>query len=281
MVFCIQMEIKTIGVLGCGWFGFALAKALLAKDYLVKGTTTSEDKLATLEEFGIDSYQLNLNNEHKLPEDFFRVDVLFIAIPPRAKTDDATTYPAKLKRVADAAASANVQQIVFFSSTGIFEDGNFVVNEKDLPQPATESAKALQEAEELFKSYVEFTTTIIRFGGLLGPGRNLARFFAEKNNLANGRAPINLIELQDCLGLSLHLLQTQKFGETYHAVNPHHPTKMEFYPRLCEISGMPKPTFKDELLEWKQVESVNVPQILGYDFIIKDWFEWMDGKPVL
>ncbi len=281
MVFCIQMEIKKIGILGCGWFGFALAKALLAKDYLVKGTTTSENKLATLQEAGIEAYHLDLNEEGELPKAFFEVDVLFIAIPPRAKTDDATTYPAKLKRVAEAAVNANLKQIVFISSTGIYEDGNFVVDETDLPNPATESAKALQEAEELFKGYTDFTTTVIRFGGLLGPGRNLARFFAEKTNLANGRAPINLIEQQDCIGLSMHLLATQKFGETYHAVNPHHPTKLEFYPRLCEISGMPKPDFKDELLEWKQVESVNVPQILGYQFIIKDWFEWMDGKPVL
>ena len=48
------MEINKIGILGCGWFGFALAKALLAKDYLVKGTTTSEDKLATLKKAGIE-----------------------------------------------------------------------------------------------------------------------------------------------------------------------------------------------------------------------------------
>lgn len=275
------MEIKKIGVLGCGWFGFAFAKALIAKNYSVKGTTTSEGKLAALRAAGIEAYRLDLNEERDLPGNFFNVDVLLIAVPPRAKTDDATTYPAKLKRVVEAATNAKVRQIIFIGSTGIFEDGNFVVNETSIPNPATASAKALQEAEELFKSYSAFTTTVIRFGGLLGPGRNLARFFADKTNLDNGKAPINLIELQDCIGLSMHLLQTQKFGETYHAVTPHHPTKTDFYTRLCEVSGMAKPDFKDELLEWKQVESVNVPKILGYSFIINDWFKWMDEKPVL
>ena len=275
------MEIKTVSILGCGWFGLALAKTLVANNYSVKGSTTSEEKFAELEALGIKPYQLNLNEKGDLPIDFFKTDVLFIAVPPRAKTEDASTYPAKLKRIADAAAKSGVKQIVLISSTGIFEEGNFVVNETNIPNPATASAKALHEAEQLFKSYTQFTTTVIRFGGLLGPGRNLARFFAQKSNLANGNAPINLIELQDCIGLCLHLLKTQKFGHTYHGVAPHHPTKSDFYTRLCEVSGMERPDFKDELLEWKQLESINVPQILGYDFIIQDWFKWMDGRPML
>ncbi len=275
------MEIKTISILGCGWFGLAFAKTLVANNCLVKGSTTSKAKLGELQRLGIEAYQLNLNEEVDLPVDFFKTDVLFIAVPPRAKTDDASTYPAKLKSVADAAVNVNVKQIVLISSTGIFEDGNFVVNETNIPNPATASAKALQEAENLFKSYTQFTTTVIRFGGLLGPGRNLARFFAQKSNIANGNAPINLIEQQDCIGLCLHLLKSQKFGEIYHGVAPHHPKKNDFYTRLCEVSGMEPPHFKDELLEWKQIESVKVPQILGYDFIIKDWFKWMDEKPIL
>ncbi len=275
------MEIKTISILGCGWFGLALAKTLVANYYSVKGSTTSEEKLAELQDLGIAAYQINLNEVDDFPFDFFKTDVLLIAIPPRAKTEDASTYPAKLKRVAEAATKSGVKQIVLISSTGIFEDGNFVVNETNIPNPATASAKGLQDGENLFKNDTQFTTTVIRFGGLLGPGRNLARFFGEKLNLANGNAPINLIELQDCIGLCLHLLKTQKFGHTYHGVVPHHPKKSDFYTRLCEVSGMGLPDFKHELLEWKQVESVNLPQILGYDFIIQDWFEWMDGKPVL
>lgn len=275
------MEIKTISILGCGWFGLAFAKTLVVNNYLVKGSTTSKAKLGALQGLGIEAYHLNLNEEADLPADFFKTDVLFIAVPPRAKTEDASAYPTKLKRVADASVNSGLKQIVLISSTGIFEEGNFVVDERNIPNPASASAKALQQAEELFKSYSQFATTVIRFGGLLGPGRNLARFFAQKSNIANGNAPVNLIELQDCIGLCVHLLQSQKFGETYHGVTPHHPTKNDFYTRLCEVSGMEPAHFKYELLEWKQVESVNVPEILGYDFIIKDWFKWMNEKPVL
>ena len=42
-----------ISILGCGWLGFPLAKALLSKGLSVKGSTTSSEKLATLEKAGI------------------------------------------------------------------------------------------------------------------------------------------------------------------------------------------------------------------------------------
>ena len=42
------MENKKVSVLGCGWYGLALAKKLISLGYDVKGSTTSEAKLDTL-----------------------------------------------------------------------------------------------------------------------------------------------------------------------------------------------------------------------------------------
>jgi nucleoside-diphosphate-sugar epimerase len=268
------MEIKSIGILGCGWFGLPLAKALIAQGYVVKGSTTSTAKLEKLREEGIEPYQINLNETTDLPTDFFDTDVLFVNVPPRAKTESPSTYPEKLKRIAEAA--QNVKQLIFISSTGVFEDGNFEVDENTVPNPETAASKALFEAEQIFRTNAQFITSVIRFAGLIGPGRNLAKFFAGRTDVPNGKAPINLIALEDCIGLCLHLLQAQKFGEIYHAVTPHHPTRAAFYTRLCEVSGMEKPLFKDELLAWKQINTIHIPNKLGYNFKVKNWFEWMD-----
>lgn len=277
MLFCGQMEIKTISILGCGWFGLPFAKTLVAKGFKVKGSTTQTDKLEQLKAEGIEAYQINLNQTAALPADFFDADVLFINVPPRAKTAEASSYPEKLKRVAEA--GSKVKEVVFVSSTGVFEDGNFKVDENTTPKPESDSSIALREAEEVFTSKPSFRTTVIRFAGLIGPGRNLARFFAGKAGAPNGKAPINLITLEDCIGLCLHLLQTQKFGEIYHAVTPHHPTRAEFYTKLCEVSGMEKPVFADELLAWKEIRSINVGNNLGYSFKVQNWFSWMENSP--
>ncbi|WAC41537.1 SDR family oxidoreductase [Pedobacter sp. SL55] len=269
------MEIKTISILGCGWFGLPFAKALLAKGYRVKGSTTSMDKLEQLKAEGIEPYQINLNEDADLPASFFETDVLFVNVPPRAKAENAQNYAQKLTKIANAALG-KTSQLVFISSTGVFEDGNFEVDENTLPNPTNDAGRALLEAEKLWENYPQFSTTIMRFAGLIGPGRNLAKFFAGRADVSNGKAPINLITLDDCIGLCLRLLATEQFSEIYHGVAPHHPTRAAFYTQLCDVSGMEKPLFKDELLDWKQINSVNVSDKLGYNFEVQNWFKWME-----
>ncbi len=276
------MEIKKISILGCGWYGFALAKKLLKVGYVVKGSTTSQAKLSILKAAGIKPFivNFNVNNNEYLP-DFFDCDVLFIAIPPMRKTAQLNDYAAKLENIAAAAAKALVKQVVFISSTGIYPDSNISFNELNVPKPNTDAGQMLFEAEEVLKNNKAFTTTILRFGGLIGPERNLARHFAGKMAIANGLAPINLIHLTDCLGISLAILKQQAFGHTFNGVTPNHPTRAAFYTNACFAAGLQKPEFIPELLTWKQIDSVNLPAILGYKFKINNWADWLPTNDLL
>ncbi len=49
-----------ISILGCGWLGFPLAKALIENDFSVKGSTTSTDKIGLLENAGIAPFLIEL-----------------------------------------------------------------------------------------------------------------------------------------------------------------------------------------------------------------------------
>lgn len=258
------MKKETISVLGCGWYGLALAKALVADGYIVKGSTTSEHKLASIEALGIEPYLVNLaNDKEKVEADFFTSDVLVICIPSRKKDDYSLSLIDQIERMLTLTRS---NQLIFISSTGIYEDGNFIVDENIIPKPTSEVGKSLLAAETLLMKTTSFNTTIIRFGGLIGPNRNLAKHFAGKNEIANGLAPINLIHLDDCIGLTKAILLQKAFGQIYNGVAPTHPTRAEFYTKACADSGFEKPEFVNELLVWKQVESANVPKILGYEW---------------
>ena len=46
---------NTTSIFGCGWLGKPLALYLLEKDFQVKGSTTSEEKMQELKEEGIDA----------------------------------------------------------------------------------------------------------------------------------------------------------------------------------------------------------------------------------
>jgi nucleoside-diphosphate-sugar epimerase len=261
---------ETISILGCGWYGLALAKALLADGYLVKGSSTSKDKLPLLEAENIKPYLVNFDNDQTaFDADFFNCDVLFICIPPKKNDKSLMTYPSKIKSIIDASEKAKVKHIVMISSSGVFQDVNGSVNETDIPQPTSEAGKALFAAENVLRQQQSITITIIRFGGLIGPNRTLAKHFAGRKDIANGLAPINLIHLNDCIGLSKAILQKKAFGNLFHAVSPDHPSRSTFYTKACLASGMAKPEFIAELAGWKQVDSVNVPEILGYDWKVR------------
>ncbi|MBF4318664.1 SDR family NAD(P)-dependent oxidoreductase, partial [Vibrio anguillarum] len=71
-----------VSILGCGWYGLALAKALVADGITVKGSTTSGEKLPLLEAENIRPFLVDLSAEQpSLNPDFFNCDLLIIAIP--------------------------------------------------------------------------------------------------------------------------------------------------------------------------------------------------------
>lgn len=261
---------KTVSILGCGWFGMALAKALQANGHEVKGSTTTVSKIEQLQQAKIKPYLIDLAGENShLNSDFFDCDILFICIPPKANTS-AVPYASKIRQIASSA-TGKAKHVVLISSTGVFEDGNCIVTEKVAPQPSSETGVAVVTAENVLKQQQLFTCTIIRFAGLIGPDRNLAKHFAGKKNIANGLAPINLIHLNDCIGLCKAIIEQQAFGYVYHGVSPHHPTRKDFYTQVCINSKLERPTFIAEKLAWKQVDSVNVTQILGYNYLYNHW----------
>lgn len=268
--------INTISILGCGWYGLALAKALVHNGLNVKGSTTSADKLGVLAEAGIKPYLVSFAPDNESYDgDFFNCDVLWICIPPRGRQGEAGGYLGKLKRIALAATQHKVKHVVFISSTGVYGDVNAEVNELDAPQPDTDSGKALLSVETFLQQQTAFTATIIRFGGLVGPGREPGRFFAGKKGIPNGLAPVNLIHLDDCVGLSIALLQQQAFGRVYNACTPHHPTKAHFYKQAALKAGLEAPEFIPQLLQWKTVASLYTKTELKYEYHISNWDEWL------
>lgn len=262
--------------MGCGWYGFALAKTLVENGYEVKGSTTTKSKLATLAEVGVKPYLINFDlKSEAYDEDFLDSEILLISIPPKRSLPQPNDYLDKIGRIREAIAQSPVQQVILISSTGVYQDGNFVVDESIAPQPDSPAGKALLGAEELLKNHPQFTTTVLRFGGLFGPNRNLAKHFAGKSDIANGEAPINLIHLDDCLQISLAIIEQKAFGHTYHGVSPFHPTRSAFYTQACAVKGLATPKFLIELLDWKQIDSINLSAKLNYQFKVANWEQWM------
>lgn len=262
----MNQKTKTISILGCGWFGLALAKKLIELNYTVKGSTTSQEKLAVLQAENIQPYLVNFTADEVVADPaFFEANALFICIPPKRNSTELLDYPQKINSIL-ATAKDKSKHVVLISSTSVYADENKTINETSEPRPDTDSGRVVLAAEILFKKLFPENCTVIRFAGLIGPDRNPGRFFAGKSNIPNGLAPVNLIHQTDAVGIAVKLLEKKAFGRTYNACLPNHPAKMDFYANAAKTTGLATPDFIAEKKDWKIVDSVNVPKFLGYAF---------------
>lgn len=270
-----------ISILGCGWLGLPLAKSLLSKGYEVKGSTTSESKLEVLKNAGILPFQIQLEEYQIIGtiEDFLNeTDVLIIDIPPGLRrvilSSEEMTFVNKVKTLIPFIEKSGIQKVIFVSSTSVYGDGFPIVEitEETKPNPDTESGKQLVIAETLLQSNLNFKTTVIRFGGLLGDERHPAKFLAGRTNVENPDAPVNMIQREDCIGIIEKALDFARddnweWNQTFNAVAPQHPTRKAYYHKKAEIFNLPLPTFaEDSESKGKMISSKKVETILGYSF---------------
>lgn len=272
------MSVKiTISIVGCGWYGFDLATTLVNIGIRVKGSTTTFEKLSKLSEAGIEPYLIDFSDTTSIKPDFFECDILWIAIPPKTRSGNGDSYLASIHYLISSAKHHDIKQVILISSIGVYADINGEVNEQSTPNPDSLGGQVLLQAEELLKQQTDFTTTIIRFAGLIGPKRHPGRFFGGKKDIPNGNAPVNLIHLRDCVGISCAIIDQNAYGYTYNACTPDHPTKKEFYTKAALRIGLEQPEFLDEKKDWKIISSLYVDQMLKYQYRVSSLMQWLDA----
>ncbi|MEM8848378.1 MAG: SDR family oxidoreductase [Bacteroidota bacterium] len=241
---------KSIGVLGCGWLGFPLAQKLVDVEYEVHGTTTSSSKMDLLKNSGIQPYQIGLyadSIQGKIEDFLNQVKILIINVPPRLRKSNAESYVEKMKLLHSKLIGSSVEHILFASSTSVYGNIPGEITEDTKPHPITESGKQLLVCENLFREDPRFKTTIIRFGGLIGPNRHPVTMLSNKKGLTNGNDPVNLIHLDDCIHVILTIIKNEYWNETFNAVYPLHPTKKEYYTQEAMKRNLPKPGYEATL----------------------------------
>jgi nucleoside-diphosphate-sugar epimerase len=260
-----------ISILGCGWLGFPLAKALLENGFSVNGSTTSMEKISTLENAEISPFLIELGEvsiNGNVSKFLDGSQVLIIDIPPKLRGTATENFVAKIKNLIPFIEKAGIKKVVFVSSTSVYSDENKLVTEETIANPDTESGKQLVACEQLLQNNSQFETTVLRFGGLIGEDRNPIRFLAGRTNIENPNAPINLIHQEDCIGIIIKIIDTNCLGETFNAVAPFHPCREDYYTQKAKEYNLEPPIFVTSKPSiGKTILSDKLEKVLNYQFI--------------
>lgn len=268
------MQDKIISVMGCGWLGFPLAERLVENDYLVKGSTTTLDKIQLLEQHKIMPYYILADPEPRGDNisHFFHADVLILNIPPaiRGGKSSAEEYIAKIRAIANLAAASPISHVIFVSSTSVYPDDARVVSEKDAGPAGSEAGEALLVCEKLLLEHTEFSTTILRMAGLYGPDRHPGKFLSGRKNISKPNAPVNMLHLEDAIGVTIAALEQEAYGEIFNVCASQHPTRKAYYNAACSFLDLPAPEFANDEISGKEVSNNYLKETLEYVFVFDD-----------
>ncbi len=267
------MPARSVSILGCGWLGLPLAKHLLHLHYPVLGSTTSAEKIAVLQGCGIRPFLLEatprLKGEKISP--FFNSSLLFLNIPFERHLEDPSFYKKQILSVVEHIHQGRVEFVIFAGSTAVYPQTLKEATEDVVFRPNSARAQVLLEVEQLLLNDPKFKTTVVRFGGLYGPGRPLGRFLAGKKGLSGGEQPVNLIHQQDCVRVVSEIIGHDVRGEIFNAVSDAHPTRKALYTAAAKRAGLEAPEFSSEPRRpYKLVRNDKLKKRLDFVFLRPD-----------
>ena len=262
------MSIKKISILGCGWLGLPLAKTFISEGVTVKGSTTTPNKVSELEEERIIPFLLKLKESTK--ETYLNFlkgsEVVIINFPPKRVPNIITIYQEQIQSILPHISAS--QKVLFISSTSVYQNTNNTIAEHITIQPEKESGKAVAAVEILLKKELGNRLTIIRLSGLIGYDRLPGRFLANKKEVQNGNAPINVIHRDDCIGLIHAVLEKNAWGEIINGCADQHPLRKDFYTLAANKIGLTPPVFaKQEEVVYKIISNSKSKKLLDYSYI--------------
>lgn len=236
---------RSVGIVGCGWLGSALATRLVASGVHVVGTTGSAGSAGQLAALGVESLVVRFGSEAE--GDVSRlhdVDAIVVAIPPSRELDPV----AQARAIARAIAATRAAHLVQISTTSVYPNAGGRVAEDDAI-----ADHPLRRVEESWQEDGRLVTTL-RCAGLYGPGRLILPYVLRAGVVVDENAPVNLVEQSDAVSAILRALESPA-GGTFNICSDEHPTKGEFYREIARRTGMNVPRFEAKGEPWKIVDN--------------------------
>jgi len=219
---------KNCVIIGCGWLGQPLGIEIAKLGFTVYGGTRNTEKINELSQLGINGFKIDFNEQEisldLSSEQIQTTSLVVFSVPPTGFSNygEALLTIAKL--------FPQEAHLLLTSSTGVYKEVNEIVHENsDLDEN-----HAVTKAETLLLHNFKERLTILRLAGLIGENRHPVNYFLNKQDIPNGLAPVNLIQLSDVIQAFLTVIQEKKVSQIYNICSPEHPTRMNYYSEIAK-----------------------------------------------
>jgi tryptophan 2,3-dioxygenase len=232
-------------ILGCGYVGTRLTRALLAAGERVRVCARNTQRLAELGALGAQVHALDGAKVRAFGPALYNTGapVVVYSIPPIANLPSGEP----LRRAAEAAMTAGAQRFIYLSSTAVYgetPDGETV--DEDTPVAIADADAAPRIAEE---SAVEtarlggLQTVILRLTAIYGPGRGVReRLKAGTYKLVDdGAHTFSRVHVDDIVGIIRAAADRAPSAALYCVADDHPSTQREYADWLTRRMGTPPP----------------------------------------
>lgn len=233
----------TILIAGCGYLGTALGQHLATVGHTVWGLRRETSDLPSL----IHPLMADLTNAETLQPIPSHIDAVFYTASPD-HSDEAgyrAAYIDGLRNLLDVLTAREQQPRIFYtSSTAVYaqQSGEWV-DESSPTTPEYYSGQSLIEGEQYLLNS-GFPATVIRLGGIYGPGRvRLIRIVREGSATYQDGPPryTNHIHRDDCVGALAHLMMLEQPDSIYLGVDNEPADRRELLTWLANELDAPLP----------------------------------------
>lgn len=237
-------------ILGCGYVGFAVMDALLARGASVTVLTRNADKAQQAEGRADKVLVGDLDSDFWHDQVNPRQDFVLNCVSSAGGGMDGyrKSYIDGMRSIVQWAQQASVGTFAYTSATSVYpqSDGQ-LVGEDDVPAGLSASGALLREAEAIVESnHCWRRAFILRLGAIYGPTRHhlldaLKR--GETTFAGEGDFILNYIHRDDITSAIMAAFASGHGGGVFNVVDGAYPTKRDVVEWLAEQIGAPKPSF--------------------------------------
>jgi len=235
-------------IIGCGYVGLPLGVELIRQGHEVFGLRRSA--VEELKSAGITPLVADITQPETLtglPRDFDWV-VNCAASGGGGADDYRRLYLQGTRNLIEWLAAAPPKKFVYTSSTSVYgqNDGS-LVKESSPTEPQAETAQVLVETEKVLLEAArmkQFPSVILRVAGIYGPGRGhwFKQFLKDEARIeGKGERMLNMIHLEDVVGVVMAALKNGRAGEVYNAVDDEPVSQLKFFEWLGGALDKPLP----------------------------------------